>query len=272
MGPDIFLVRSSTVAKGRISPQELKRDPLMEQYVTTATWVKGRSQSILRWGTVLAIALAVVAIIWLVLSRRANNAAEAMAEAFRHHNAVVANPIPPNAKGYAYTTQEEKDRKSFEAFEKAAADYPSHHGEIARFYAATHQLNLDPEKALVALQSLSANKSEIGAQARLTLANRYVAIGRYEEALAELKKLKASPFSVPSQVIDIAVAEIHEWQGQTQQAIDLYFSVANDTDWRSTALGVRASNRLSILSPDKFEQLPEPKPTNPMSAFSGPML
>lgn len=260
------------MAKGRISPQELKRDPLMEQYLSTTSWVKGRSQSILKSATVVGIVLVIGAIAWLIFSRRANNAAEAMAEAFRHHNAVVANPIPPNTKGYAYTTQDEKDRKAFEAFEKAANDYPSYNEEVARFYAATHQLNFDPDKALATLQSLAQKESEAGAQARLALANRYVALARYEDALAEYKKLKEKPYSVPLQVIDVAVAEVRESQGQPQQAIDLYFSVANDSAWRSTVVGIRAANRLSILAPEKYEKLPEVKSNNPLSALSSPMM
>ena len=87
------------MAKGRISPQELKRDPLMEQYLSTTSWVKGRSQPILKWATVVGIVLAIGAITWLVFSRRANNAAEAMAEAFRQHDLSDAAQNAENGLG-----------------------------------------------------------------------------------------------------------------------------------------------------------------------------
>lgn len=257
------------MAKGRISPQELKRDPLMEQYLNTATWVKGRSQPILKWVTIGAVVLALVAIVWLFMSRRASNAAEAMAEAFRYHDAVVSNPIPPGVKGYAFATEEEKDRKAYEAFEKAARDYPSYNGEVGRFYAATHQLNFEPDKAEATLKELSQKDSPVGAQARLALAGRYDAAGKLDEALAEYNKLKAKPYSVPTQLIEVNMAAILEAQGKTAEAVELYFNVAKDVEWRSTGLGNRAANRLSILSPDKYAQLPEPKPSNPLGGFGG---
>ena len=260
------------MAKGRISPQELKRDPLMEQYVNTSNWVKGRTQPIVKWATIAAVVLAVAAIVWLFMSRRATNASEAMAEAFRYHDAVVSDPIPANVKGYAFTTQDEKDRKAFDAFQKAADEYPSYNGEVGRLYAATHQLNFDPEKAEVTLRDLAKSESEVGAQAKLLLAGRLNASGKYDEAIAEYNRLKAKPFSVPAQMIDANIAEVYEAQGKTEQAIELYFGIANDTEWRSTPLGIRSANRLAVLSPERFEKLPEPQAASPLSGFGSAMM
>ncbi len=250
------------MAKGRISQQELKRDPLMEQYINTTTWVKGRTQPILKWGTIIAVLLVVAAIVWIFISRRESNAREALAEAFRYHDAMVANPIPAGVKKIVFTTDEEKDRKSYEFFTKAANDYPSFNGEIGRFYAAMHQLKFEPEKAEVTLRDLAQKDNDIGAQARFALASRFEAVGKFDEAIAEYKKLREKPLNLPTQVIDCNIANIYEKQGKTQEAIDLYFGVANNPEWRSAQVGVRAGNRLSILSPEKFAMLPEQKESN----------
>src|SRR5262245_53357650 len=111
----------------------------MDQYVRTSGWVQERSKPLLTYLTVAAVVIALALIVWLVFSRRANNAAEAMAEAFRVNDAIVANPIPPSVQGYAFTTQDEKHHKAYEAFTKAANDYPSYNAELGRYYAATHQ-------------------------------------------------------------------------------------------------------------------------------------
>ncbi len=260
------------MAKGRISPQELKRDPLMEQYVNTSNWVKGRTQPIIKWATIAAVVIAVAVVAWLFVSRRTTNASEAMAEAFRYHDAVVSDPIPANVKGYAFTTQDEKDRKAFDAFQKAADDYPSYNGEVGRFYAATHQLNFDADKAEVTLRELAKNDSEVGAQAKLLLASRLNGTGKYDEAIAEYNRLKAKSFSIPTQLVDANIAEVYEAQGKTEQAIEIYFNIANDTNWRSTPLGIRAANRLSVLSPEKFEKLPEPQAASPLAGFGSSMM
>lgn len=256
------------MSKGRISPEDLKRDPLMEQYVNTATWVKGRTQSIVKGATIAAVVLAVVAIAWLFFSRRSNNAKEAMAEAFRYHDAIVADPIPPDSKGYAFTSQDQKDRKAFEAFSKAASDYTSANGEVGQYYAAIHQINFEPEKAEATLKDLAQKDSEFGAQARFALANRYNSTGRLQQAVDEYNKLKAKSYGIPTQTIDANLASIYEAQGKTAEAVELYFKIANDNAWRNTVLGNRAANRLSILAPEKFAQLPEAKSSSPFAGLS----
>lgn len=259
------------MAKGRISQQDLKRDPLMEQYVSASNWIKGRSQPVVKWATIVAIVIAVAAIGWLVYSRRESNAREALSEAFRYHDAVVSNPIPANVKGYAFTTEDEKDRKAFDAFQKAADDYPSYNGEVGRLYAAIHQLNFEPEKADVTLRDLSKKDSEVGAQATMLVAERLAAAGKLDEALAEYNRLKAKPYSIPTQLIDAGIADTYEAQGKAGQAVDLYFGIANDPVWRSTPLGINAANRLSILAPDKFDQLPEVQSASAFSSSGLPM-
>ncbi|MBL8188657.1 MAG: hypothetical protein JNK38_11650, partial [Acidobacteria bacterium] len=47
------------MAKGRVSAQELKRDPLMQQYVATTAWAKDNSRPILKWLTIAAVVIAV---------------------------------------------------------------------------------------------------------------------------------------------------------------------------------------------------------------------
>lgn len=240
----------------------------MQQYVSTANWVKGRSKQITTWATAIAVIIAIVAIGWLLMSRRASNAAESMAEAFRYHEAIVANPIPANSPGYAFTTEAEKNRKAYEAFTKAANDYPSYNGDLARYYAATHQLNFEPEKAEATLRELSQKDSDVGAQARMALAERYEAVGKFNEALSEYQKLKTNPYDVPVTLIDYNMARTYEAMGKNKEAVDLYFSVAKGKDWRNTGLGSQAISRLSVLDPAKVDQLPPVENTNPYAGLT----
>jgi tetratricopeptide (TPR) repeat protein len=257
------------LAKARVpAPKNLKRDLLMEQYISTSTWMKDRSRSFLTWLSISGAAIAIVLTVWLIWSYRAKNAAESLAEAFRYHDARVANPIPPG-EGYAFTTEDEKHRRAYEAFQKAANDYPSYNGEIARYHAAMHQLYFEPEKAEVTLNEISQKDSEVGAQARLALAQRLEATAKYDQAIAELQKLKAKPFSVPPGIIDINMARIYEAQGKTKEAADLYFSVASNKDWQNTKLGSTAVTRLTILAPDRVDKLPPPEQTNPLGGMGG---
>jgi tetratricopeptide (TPR) repeat protein len=253
------------LAKKRIAAQTLKRDPLMERYVNTTSWVKGHSNPILTWLAAAAALISLVLIVWLFFSNRADNAAEAMATGFRYHNAIVQNPLPATLSPgeAAFKTEDEKHREAYKAFEKAASDYPSYNGEIGRFMAASHQLFFEPEKAEATLKELSQNDSETGARARLALAQRYEVTGKYDEAIAEYKKLKSKPYNIPPAQIDINMAKIYELQGKNKEAVDLYFGVASNKDWRSSQLGSTATDRLTELAPDKVDQLPPPEPGSP---------
>lgn len=242
------------MAKGRA--HSLKSDPLMDQYVKTSEWVQERSRPLLTYITAGAVVIALVLIVWLIFSRRASNAAEALAEAFRVNDATVANPIPPNVPGYAFTTQDEKHRKACEAFSKAANDYASYNGDLGRYYAATHQLFFEPEKAEATLKELAQKDSPIGLQARMALAGRYEAAGKYAEALAEYNKLKEKPGDLSVALIKLKLARTYEAAGKNKEAADLFFEIASDKDARSTPVGNEAVTRLTVLEPERVEKLP----------------
>lgn len=243
----------------------------MEHYLTTSTWMKERQRHILRWVTIAAVVVALAVIVWLMLSRRQSAAAEAMAEAFRYKMALVANPIPANPAGYAFTTEDEKNRRAFEAFEKAARDYPSINGEIGRYLAATHQMSFEPEKAEATLKELSTKDSEVGAQAHLALAQRYEATGKFAEAIAEYQKLKANPHNVAVANIDLAMARTYEAQGKLKEAADLYFAIASTKELRTGPIGNLSVSRLTVIAPERVEQLPAAEPASPFAGMGGGM-
>ena len=155
------------MTKGRLDAKELKRDPLMEQYITTSSWIKSRTRPILTILTVVAVIVVAVLLFFMISSRRSRAAADSLGEAFKVADAVVANPVPAVVNGYAFSSEDEKNRKAFEAFNETAHDYPSFYGDIAKFYAATYQLKFDAPAAEATLKELAHKNSEISGQANL---------------------------------------------------------------------------------------------------------
>ena len=98
----------------------------MNQYVQTSAWVRDRSRPLLTYLTAAAVVIALALIGWLIYSRRTNNAAESLARAMAINDAVVQNPAPANlpAGAWSFTNEDEKHRQAYQAFAKAAADYP----------------------------------------------------------------------------------------------------------------------------------------------------
>jgi tetratricopeptide (TPR) repeat protein len=258
------------LAKGRASAQSLKRDPLLEQYLTTSAWVKKRSRPIMKWSVIAAGVIALVALGWWFFSSRAKNAAESMATAMAAHRAIVQNPLPNTAPGQvAYTTEDEKHRAAYQAFTQAANEYPSYNGDTARYFAAIHQLHFEPDKAEATLKEIAQKNSDVGAQARMALAQRYEAVGKNDDAIAEYQKLKATPGQIPPALIDLSMARVYEAMGKTKEAADLYFAIASNKDLRSSEVGAAAADRLAAIAPEKVDQLPPPEPTGPRFPGSG---
>lgn len=181
------------MAKGRLDAKELKRDPLMEQYITTSSWIKSRTRPILTGLTIVAVIVVAVLLFFMISSRRSQAAADSLGEAFKVADAVVANPVPAVVNGYAFTSEEEKARKAYEAFNKTAHDYPSYYGDIAKFHAATFQLKFDAPAAEATLRELAQKNAEISAQAKLALAQRYEASGRVDESLTVYQDVLKTP-------------------------------------------------------------------------------
>ena len=250
------------MAKGRISAQELKHDPLMDHYMTTRSWVKERTRPLLTGLVVAAVIVAAVLLFFMFRSRRERAAAEVLGQGFNIGAATVANPIPPNTPGFAFTSEDEKNRRAYEAFEKAARDYPSFNGELGRYHGAIHQLNFDAPKAEATLKELSAGSSDVASQARLALAHYLEKNARFDEALAVYEQLKAKPGPIPPSAIDFGIARTYDAMGKTKEAVELYFKVATET--KRTGIGALAVNRLTVLDPARIEDVPLPEVTSPL--------
>jgi tetratricopeptide (TPR) repeat protein len=236
----------------------------MKQYLATSAWARERSRPIVKWSLIAAGSIAIFALGWWFFSNRAENAAELMTRAMAVRQARVQNPLPTLASGeYAYTTEDEKNRAAYQAFTYAATEYPSYNGDTARYFAAIHQLHFEPDKAEATLREIAQRDSDTGAQARLALAQRYEAVGKNDDAVAEYQKLKAKPGPVPPALIDLSMARVYEAMGKTKEAVDLYFAIASNKDLRADEVGEAAVDRLAALAPEKVDQLPPPEPTTP---------
>jgi len=236
----------------------------MEQYLHTSAWVKERSRPIVKWLAIAAGVIALVAVAWWFFSIRAKGAAELMAKAMAAHQAIVQNPLPTLAPGQvAFKTQDEKHREAYRAFTEAANEYPSYNGDTARYFAAVHQLHFEADKAEATLKEIAQKDSEVGAQARMALAQRYEAVGKNDDAITEYQRLKAKPGAIPPALIDLSMGRVYEAMGKTKEAADLYFAIASNKDLRGSEVGSAATDRLAAIAPEKVDQLPPPEPRFP---------
>ena len=247
------------MAREHVSPQQLKHDPLMDQYLKTSAWVKPRTRQILMAvGALVVIGLLFLGYQWYS-KRTTEKAGNAFLDALKVDGATVSDPLPPPQPGfYAFKTEDEKTRAAIAAFEKVARDFPQY-ADVASYYAAVRQLKVDAAKGEEALKRLADKNSAVSGSARLTLGERYEMTGKYNEAVAEYQKLKTAASDVPPDLIEFNLARAYEAMGKTQEAADLYFNVASHNREKPTAVNTEALNKLTVLDPVRVEKLPEPK-------------
>ena len=237
----------------------------MDHYLTSRGWVKNRMRHILTGLIIAAVIVGAALLFWQIKTRRERSAADELADAFKMSSAIIANPVPPNTPGYAFTSEDEKNRRAHEAFEKAARDYPSINGDVARYQAAIHQLYFDAPKAEATLKELATGTSDVSSQAKMALGQYYQRNARFEEAVAQFQQLKSNPGSVPPVAADLALARTYEATGKTGEAIELYVKVATET--KRSGLGVFAINRLTALAPARIDGIPMPDVSGPLGGM-----
>lgn len=247
------------MSREHVSPQQLKHDPLMDQYLKTSAWVKPRTRQLLMAvGALVVVGLLFLGYQWYS-KRTAEKSGNAFLDALKVDGATVSDPLPPPQPGfYAFKTEDEKTRAAVAAFEKVARDYPQY-AEVASYYAAVRMLKVDAPKGEEALKRLADKNSTVSGSARLALGERYEMTGKNNEAVAEYLKLKAATSDVPPDLVEFNLARAYEAVGKTQEASDLYFNVASHNREKPTAVNTEALNKLTVLDPARIEKLPEPK-------------
>ena len=246
------------MAREQATTKPVLNDPLLDQYNKASDWVKPRTKTII---TALAAIAALLLLFWIYQffsHKQVEKAGNAFNEALKIDNAPVGDPLPQVEAGQpAFKNEAEKNQKAIEAFEKVSRDYSSMYGDIAGFYAAVRQLNVDGAKGEAALKALADKNSTVSTQARLALAERYEATGKLDDALASYTKLKANPGEVSPSLIELGTARIYEAQGKKQEAADLYFKLASENRDKPTSVNTKALSQLSLLDPARLEKLPE---------------
>jgi hypothetical protein len=246
------------LAKEQATTKPVLNDPLLDQYNKASDWVKPRTKTIF---TALAAIAALLILFWIYQAFSRSNvekAGNAFNEALKIDNAPVGDPLPQVEAGQpAFTNEEEKNKKAIEAFEKVSREHSSMYGDIAGFYAAVRQLNVDGAKGEAALKVLADKNSTVSTQARLALAERYEATNKLDDALGLYAKLKANPGEISPSLIEFNTARIYEAQGKKQEAADLYFKLAGENREKPTSVNTKALSQLSLLDPARVDKLPE---------------
>jgi tetratricopeptide (TPR) repeat protein len=260
--------------------QQLKhdkfRDATMRGFDRLGHQLEGRRRTVLYIVGGL-IALAVIFGLYRTWSNsRAEKASLALGKAIQIASARLdSDPALPGATGPSFPTERERAQRAVEEFQKVAAEYGSPHRELAKYFAAVNQLQVDRAKGLEELAALTKNDNdEVAARARFALAqakespapgedkerSREEAVALYQELLKDKNQI------IPADAINLRIASIYERQGRRDEASDILFRIVEE-DRKAREKGGRkptaqsetaekAAAKLKTLNPERYAQLP----------------
>jgi hypothetical protein len=216
-------------------------------------------------------------IAWGVMAWRGNKANEARLALGRAikiaESPVIATPMP-GATTPSFRTEKERSQKAVEEFQKVAASYGGTTGEHARYFAATHQLQLDRPKGMAELDALTkSGDAEVATLAKFALAQAKEGDAKYEEAAALYSELaKQGSTIITSDTANLRLALVYKQLDKKQEAADILFKMVEASRQTKGKDGKpapqsgavrRAADELEKLDPARYAQLtPPPLPPN----------
>jgi tetratricopeptide (TPR) repeat protein len=254
-------VVSIKTKKAKISPKEMKRDPMWELYEKTAGKIEPHRPKLIKGIAVIAGAIALAAIVYMIMGFQTGRGQQAFARALEIHNAQVVLPGSDTEKNKSstkktYTDEQQKYKDAAAAFDSVASSYSSFR-EISRYYAAVNRVHFDPAKAQNELEQLSKDSSDVGFWSKTALAELYAATNQPDKAIEVYQKLKENSGPLPKSLVLYNLGRLYERQGKTQEAVQAYVETA--TANRSSDEGKKAQERLNALDPEAAKKLPPEK-------------
>jgi tetratricopeptide (TPR) repeat protein len=228
--------------------QALKHD----QFVTTTShgleWASENRRSVIATSAILLAVIIVLVASVVFYNSRSNQASVAFGAAMQAYQTPIAppgQPIPPGVKTYPSIAER---AKAANALFTATADKYSMtpDGKVARYFAGLTAIEAGQNAAAESTlkQVASGWNSDLGALAKLSLAQLYRQTGRDPQAIDLYNELTAKPTStVPAGLAQLQLAELYESEGKPEQAKKIYATL-KDKDTKGPA-GQLAAQKLN---------------------------
>lgn len=246
------------------------RDATMGAFDRLGDRLAGKGRTII-YAIAAVLALAVLAGLYSMWSgRKADEARRALGKAIEIAEAPVSPSPLPGATAPSFTTEKERAEKAAQEFQAVADKYGEPYRDLARYFAATNLLSVDPARGASELEAISkSGNNEVAARAKFALAQAREAEGKYDAAAALYSDLaKEKPEEITPDTINLRLAAVYDKQGKKDEAADILFRMveagrkAQGKDGKpvaQTAAVREAAQKLESVNPTRYAQLP-PEP------------
>ncbi|NNE67574.1 MAG: hypothetical protein HKN33_13500 [Pyrinomonadaceae bacterium] len=236
--------------------------------------LEGKGRMIM-YGIGALIVLAVIAGLFYMSQRRADNRAQAaLGEAIKTSSARITDaPQPPDAIEKVFKTKKERAEAAITELQNVSTTYGGQYAEKAAYLIAINRLDIDRAAGIKELEGIATGSTKEASMAKFALAQTRVDDGKLDEAAKLYSELLQADDPVISKVtINTALAKIYEKQGKKKEAVAIYFEIAKaaseakdaqDKPIPLTQSETEAKAKLEELDPEKAKEIKEPEPADP---------
>ena len=259
------------MAKIKEKPKEVPKDAFQSKGEEFANKLGARAEAqgrnILYGVGALVLLLALFGLWRWNGNRKTEKAYEALGQAIKIETAQVTATPQADAIGPTFPTEKERAQKALEAFQNVGG-YADPTGSIARYFAATDQMQIDRAQGLSQLQQLTGNGNPmVSALSKFALAQAYEADAKYDDAAKLYSELAAANSDVIlPETANLRLASVYNKQGKKAEAVELLFNLVKaarerkDKDGKpveQSGAAREATQQLEKLDPKRFGELPK---------------
>ena len=226
----------------------LKHDQFVDTTQQGLEWAKENRRSVIVTSAILLAVIVIAVAGALVYNSRANDASVAFGSAMQEYQTPLAAPgqvVPPGVKTYASVAERAKAANGL--FTAVADKYGmTPDGKNSRYFAGlTYMEEGQNGQAEATLKKVADGwNRDLGALAKLSLAQLYRQTGRDPQAVELYNQLTAKPTStVPAGLAQLQLADLYQVEGKPEQARKIYAQL-KDKDAKGAA-GQIAAQKLN---------------------------
>lgn len=224
----------------------LKQDRFITATTSGLDWVGQNRASVIRWSIGVVVALAVVITGILLFMQRTSAADQLLGQGLTIYETPITSPDQPTPPGEtSYASAKDRAKAAYPIFAQAASQYSwLHAGHMARYFAGlTAQDMGNTSEAESDLNQVARSGGNLGATAKMALANLYAQTGRTSQAVEEFRDLIAHPTTtVPKSSARLMLAQLYETT-QPEEARRLYAEIKDqDKDSEAAQIATQKLN------------------------------
>jgi predicted negative regulator of RcsB-dependent stress response len=244
--------------------RQLKQNSFAETTVETISWARDNQSKLTAAAIALAVVVALVIGGWLFTNYRNQQANQELSSALQKYNAPIrpaGEPASPQVLSYA--TGAERAKAANADFARVADKYSyTRNGRIARYFEGItfHDLGDDAAAEKQLQQVAGSWDKEIASLAKLALASIYQDTGKTQQAVDLYKSLAEKPTTtVGKTTAEFELANLYENNHQPLEAIKIYERMQKDSP--TSPVGQLASQKLQALRPPQAVPQAPPQPS-----------